>query len=78
MEDFLKFFNEQISYGYYMHLEIGYNKIADYCIRVYRKGAGPKGEDVEMVWVQDSDIELAFAKAYVQLKEWMRNHRGDY
>ena len=44
MEDFLKFFNEQISHGYYMHLEIGYNKIADYGIRVYRKALALKAK----------------------------------
>ena len=73
MEDFLRFFDSKVSSGYYMRLEIGYNKVAGYCIRVYHKGMGPDGEDQNLAYVQDSDIELAFAKAHVQLKKWLRD-----
>ena len=78
IEEFFKFFDSQIKIGYYMHLEIGYNKVADYCIRVWRKGCKDDGTDLELVDVQDTDIELAFAKAYVQLKEWLIENEGGY
>ena len=78
MEDFLRFFDSKVSSGYHMRLEIGYNKVADYCIRVWRKGTGPNGEDQELAWAEDCDIELAFAQAHVQLKKWLRDNEGGY
>jgi len=78
VNEFFRFFNEMIERGYYMHLEIGYNKVADYCVRVYRKGLGEDGKDLELCWAQDSDMELAFAKAYIEMKQWLRDNEGGY
>lgn len=36
------------------------------------------GNDVVIVQVQHSDMELAFAKAHVELKEWLLEHDGGY
>lgn len=77
-EEFFRFFDELIDRGYYMHLDIGYNKVADYCIKVWRKGVGPNNEDIELAWAQEIDMELAFAKAYVQLKKYLLEHEGGY
>lgn len=84
MQDFLKFFNEKRR-GFPMHLEIYYSKIMDWCISIYKKGCAndypnseKEGADVVIVYVQDCDMELCFAKAHVQLKEWLLEHNGGY
>ena len=77
MNDFLIFFDEQIK-AYPMHLEIGYNKVSDWTIYVYKRGRGENGKDLEIVDVSDQDMGLCFAKAQVQLKEWLSEHEGGY
>lgn len=39
MNDFLRFFNKIVA-DYPMHLEIGYNKVADWGIYIYKRGCG--------------------------------------
>ena len=73
MNEFLKFFDEK-TLDYPMHLEIYYSKIMDWTIRVYKK----MDKDIEIVNIQDCDVELAFAKAQVQLKEWLADNEGGY
>lgn len=77
MTEFLKFFNEKRR-SYPMHLEIAYSKICDWSIWIYRKGCAKDGSDLQLVCVQDADMELAFAKAYVELKEWLLEYEGGY
>ena len=77
MNEFLRFFNTKLD-ELSMHMEIYYSKVMDWSIRVWRKGAGDNGEDVTLVQVQDVDMELCFAKAHVQLKEWLLEHEGGY
>lgn len=84
MSDFLKFFGEKVLH-FPMHLEILYNKTCDWSIYIYKKGCAndyPKsekhGEDAVICMAQDGDMELAFAKAHIQLKEWLREHEGGY
>lgn len=68
-----------------MHLEIGYNKTVDWCIYIYKQGCADKypdsqknGNDAVIVNVQDSDIELCFARAHIALKEWLLENEGGY
>ena len=75
MNDFLTFFNESREV-YPMHLEIYYSEVMDWYIRVYRKGCGKDGKDLEIVDVQSCDMEYAFAKAHVELKEWLFDNEG--
>lgn len=77
MQDFLEFFDEMAD-GYPMHLEVYYSKMLDWCIRVYKKGCGDNGADLSIVEVQDCDMYLAFARAQVQLKEWLREYERGY
>lgn len=77
MSDFLKFFDEKAK-KYPMHLTIYYSKTMDWCIRVYKKGCAPDGSDLEILDIQDCDMELAFAKAQVELKEWLCDNEGGY
>lgn len=77
MNEFIKFFDEKSHY-YPMHLEIYYSKITDWNIRVYKKGCGENGSDLEILYVQHCDVELAFAKAQVELKEWLFENEGGY
>lgn len=77
MNDFLKFFDKKVE-TYPMHLEIYYSKTLDWCIRVWKKGCGENGRDLWIVDVQSCDVELCFAKAQVELKEWLSEHEGGY
>ena len=77
MADFLKFFDDKKS-DYPMHLEIGYCKICDWSIHIYKRGCGKNGGDLEIVNVQECDMELCFAKAQVELKEWLSENNGGY
>ena len=73
MNEFIKFFKQTVQ-DYPMHLEIYYSKIMDWTIRVWKK----MDKDIEIVNIQDCDVELAFAKAQVQLKEWLLENEGGY
>lgn len=75
MSDFLNFFAEKVRY-YPMHLEVYYSKITDWSIHVWRRNND--GGDEEIVFVQGCDAELVFAKAQVELKEWLSEHEGGY
>lgn len=77
MTEFLKFFDEKVK-TYPMHMEICYSKVMDWTIYVYRLGCGENGEILVLVDVQDCDMELAFAKAQVQLKNWFLENEGGY
>jgi hypothetical protein len=84
MNDFIKFFNDK-KRDFPMHLEINYNKVADWHIYIYKKGCANDfpnsnryGEDAIICNVQYSDMDLAFAKAQVELKEWLLEHDGGY
>lgn len=84
MQDFLKFFDDK-AHDFPMHLEITYSKICDWCINIYKKGCAEDypnskkdGEDAVIAYVQDGDMELCFARAHVELKEWLLEHDGGY
>lgn len=77
MSDFLRFFDEKAA-SYPMHLEIYYSKITDWSIIIYKKSCGENGKDLSICQVQDIDMELCFAKAHVELKEWLFENEGGY
>lgn len=77
MQEFMQFFNSKTK-DYPMYLEIYYSKVMDWCIHVYKKGCGDNESDLEILSIQESDMELCFAKAQVELKEWLLEHEGGY
>lgn len=77
MNEFLKFFDDKVKH-YPMHLEVYYSKTIDWYIHVYKMGRRKNGDDLEILCVQGGDLELVFAKAYVELKEWLLEHEGGY
>lgn len=77
MQDFLEFFEEQ-RHSTAMHLEIYYSKVMDWVIQVYKKGCVDDGEDLVILYVQEYDMKLAFAKAQIKLKEWLLENEGGY
>ena len=85
MNDFLHFIDELTDH-FPVHLEIYYSKIMDWCITVYKQGCAedypdsPKNEndDAILCEVQDCDMELAFAKAHVAVKEWLCKFNDGY
>lgn len=76
MTDFLKFFDEKTS-SYPMHLVISYSKRCDWCIHIYKRGCADDGS-IEIVYVESCDMEYAFAKAQVLLKDFLSDHNGGY
>lgn len=84
MNEFLKFFDEKV-HQFPMHLSVTYSKTGDWEIYVGKKGCArdyPEakhiGEDVVIVSAHHCDLELCFAKAQVQLKEWLCEFEGGY
>ena len=77
MADFLKFFSEKVLH-YPMHFSLEYNKTCDWILTIWKKGCGENGSDLDICFVQHPDLELVFAKAQVELKEFLLEHEGGY
>ena len=90
MNEFMKFIDD-LAHRFPLHVEIYFSKVMDWCVTVYRKGCAEdypgtpvryydceKTNDACLCDVQDSDMELAFAKAHVAVKEWMLKYNGGY
>ena len=84
MSDFLRFVDD-LRKRFPIHVEIYYSKIMDWCIRITKVGCASDcpesphdGNDAVLCNVQDLDMELAFAKAHVELKEWLSDYDGGY
>lgn len=84
MSDFLKFFAEKVKH-FPMHFELTYSKITDWGIYIYKRGGAEdypesrkSGQNAVIVQVQDVDIEICCAKAYVALTDWLCEHEGGY
>ena len=72
MDDFLRFF-DKVRSRIPMHIEIGYSSVVDWMIVIY------EGQSyAESVNVQNCDMELCFAMAQVELKEWLLKECGGY
>ena len=61
-----------------MHVSIGYSKITDWTVHIYKQGCGKNGKDLKICYVQDPDAEYALSKAKVLLMEWLSENRGGY
>lgn len=74
MDDFLKFFDEQVI-TYPMHLQICYSQIGQWGIKIFKKGANSDGTDLNIFdeW-GEPNAEYIFAKAYIAL----HNHLMEY
>lgn len=76
MEVFLKLF-DSIAYENGFELNIHYSSISDWGIEVGFKITNARhGERV--LSVQNSDIDMAFAEAQIELKKWMLENKGGY
>lgn len=76
MESFLKFY-DGVNFKNGFALEIYHSSIVDWSICIGYKATNPKhGEYI--VKVQHCDMELAFAKAQVEFKEWLLENKGGY
>lgn len=76
MESFLKWFDE-IADNYGFAMDIRYSSVVDWSITIGYKYTHQNKDDI-VVQVQDCDIDLAFAKAQVQLKEWLLENKDGY
>ncbi|RBP59302.1 hypothetical protein DES36_11927 [Alkalibaculum bacchi] len=76
MEAFLKFYNE-INFKNGFALYIYHSSIVDWCITIGYKASHPKHGE-EIIKIHNSDMELAFAKAQVEFKQWLLENKGGY
>ena len=84
MSEFLEFLDKLVE-RFPLHVEIYYSKTMDWCIRVTKVGCASdypdspyNGDDAVLCNVQDCDMKLAFAKAHVEVKEWLSKFNGGY
>ena len=85
MAEFLKFVDD-LKDRMALHVEITYNKTEDWVIRIFRKGCIDQynnsppsiADSVILCRVQDIDMELCFAKAHVELKQFLLDYHGGY
>lgn len=76
MSDFLKFYNS-IKSNHSFALEIYHSSIMDWCITIgYKVTSIKHGETI--IHVQSCDMELVFAMAQVELKNWLSENEGGY
>ena len=84
MSEFLEFLDKLVE-RFPLHVEIYYSKIMDWCIRVTKVGCASdypdspcNSDDAVLCNVQNCDMKLAFAKAHVEVKEWLSKFNGGY
>ena len=84
MNDFLLFMDDLV-HRFPVHVEVYYSKTMDWCINVWKEGCADdypdskrNGDNAIICQVQSSDMELVFAKAQVEVKEWLLNNWGGY
>lgn len=77
MSDFLEFFEETKKWCP-MHLDISYSVLTDWTINIYQKANIDGYDSLTICTVQSKNKEYAFAKAQVELKDWLTQYRGGY
>ena len=84
MSDFLTFI-DRLTNHFPVHVDIHYSKITDWCISVKKVGCASDypesdhiGNDAILCDVQDCDMELAFARAQVAVKDWLIHFNEGY
>lgn len=77
MNELLEFVAELVKW-YPLHVNISYAKMTDWTISIYKRGCADDGSDIIICNVQNCDVELAFAKAHVLLKNWLLDTEGGY
>lgn len=76
MNEFLNFYN-RIKNTHPWSLTIYHSSISDWVITIGYKTTHVKNGE-EIINVQNCDMEYAFAKAQIELKEWLLNNEGGY
>jgi len=59
-------------------LEVGHNSIADWCVTVYDRKGKHLRDGERIIGVQDCGRRRAFARAYIELTEYLSENRGGY
>ena len=77
MNEFLQFF-DKVKYNYPMHMEIYYSSMLDWCITIWTGRSSSFANRKKIVNIQNCDMEYAFAKAHVDLKDYLSEHEGGY
>lgn len=76
MQEFFETYNRyHLKLG--LKLEVYHTSINDWSIAIGYKSTHPKSGET-IVKVHSVDFEYAFAKAQVELKDWLSEHNGGY
>ncbi len=70
MKDFIKLY-DKYCFKFKFTLEIYNSQIMDYCLNIKCGGK-------EIINIQSCDFNLMFAKAYVELADWLSENNNGY
>ena len=74
-EDLFELYERQGS----LVLEVGHNSVADWNVIIYDKKGKALGDyGKPVIHIQDCSRKTVFAKAYVELTEYLSEHRDGY
>lgn len=75
MSEFIKLFDEITNRKNHRHwrLEIYYSSVIDWNITITDRDT-----DKQIISVQNCDADYVFAKAQIELKEWLLENEGGY
>lgn len=76
MKTFLKLYEDKY-YSRGWNLSIYHSSIVDWTIQIGYKTTHPKYGEL-IIDIQESDMDLAFAKAQVELKKWLLENEEGY
>lgn len=75
--EFLKLFEVATNHKPFLSLNIYYSKRCDWVLTVH-EGVSFGDNTVQIIHVNDCDLALVFAKAYVELAKWLCENNGGY
>lgn len=70
MAEFLEFM-DALPTSYHIHMAIYYSMVLDWIIHVWQE---KQNVDRDVCYIQTGDMHLAFAKALVEVKEYISQH----
>jgi hypothetical protein len=77
MKEFFELFERAIKQQRMLVLEVGWTTVTDYCLSIYlRNHIGTLGKAI--IRIQEHSYQLSFAKAYVELENWLNETFGGY
>jgi hypothetical protein len=77
VSDFLKFFNE-VAQPYGLLLSVDCNNINEWNVLIQKRIYEKDKDNIGICNIRSYDMELCFAQAQVELKNWLTENMGGY